>query len=59
MPKLRIALSLGWLVFALPITCSQSGGDVYTGGIEPSPGGRINPFEPNLVNGGNGGGGGR
>lgn len=54
----RIATSMGWLILALPITCSQTSGDLYTGGIQPSPGGRINPAEPYLVNGGDSNGGG-
>jgi hypothetical protein len=56
---MRMLASLGWLLWALPITCAQSGSnDVYTGGVTPSQAGRINPAEPNFVNGGNGGGGG-
>jgi hypothetical protein len=56
----RLLLSLGWLVFALPVTCSDySSNDLYTGGLTASsPGGRINPAEPWITNGGNGGGGG-
>ncbi|MBV9653321.1 MAG: hypothetical protein JOZ42_02030 [Acetobacteraceae bacterium] len=54
----RIAAFLALMLPALPITCSQQSGDLYTGGLSPSPGGRINPAEPNLVNGGGSGGGG-
>lgn len=43
---LRTALALGGIVFALPISCNQQGGGVYVGGIQPSPAGRVNPFEP-------------
>jgi hypothetical protein len=60
MRALRIAASLAWTLFALPITCSQSGGgnDLYTGGVTPSgPGGRINPAEPFITNGGGSGAG--
>ena len=54
---LRIAAGIGWLVLALPITCSDfSSNDLYTGGLTPStPGGRINPAEPWITNGGGGG----
>jgi len=38
--------------FALPITCSQPSDGVYTGGIQPSPSGRVNPVEPGFTNGG-------
>ncbi|MFL5333554.1 MAG: hypothetical protein ACJ8H8_10340 [Geminicoccaceae bacterium] len=56
MRALRIVASLAWTLFALPITCSQSGNDLYTGGTAPSvPGGRINPAEPFITNGGGGG----
>ncbi len=60
MRNARIAASLVWAMFALPITCAQQSGDgLYTGGVTPSaPGGRINPSEPGFVNGGNSGGGG-
>lgn len=47
----RTALTLGVVVLALPITCSQSGSTLYSGGIQPSPAGRINPFEPAIPNG--------
>jgi hypothetical protein len=59
MRLLRALASVGWLVFALPITCGDyKGNDLYTGGLAPSgPGGRINPAEPWLTNGGNGGSG--
>ncbi len=51
---LRIA-TLGWVAFALPINCSQGSGDgLYTGGVQPSPAGRINPSEPGFAQGGGG-----
>ena len=46
---------LGAALFALPITCSQGPTDgVYSGGVEPSPGGRVNPAEPGFANSGGG-----
>ena len=56
---MRIWATLAWALYALPITCSiYSGNDLYTGGVTPStPGGRINPAEPWITNGGNSGGG--
>ena len=58
MRLLKIAASIGWLAFGLPITCSDyKSNDLYTGGLTPStPGGRINPAEPWITNGGNNGG---
>ena len=51
---LRTALALGAVTFALPISCSQRGGDgMYTGSIQPSPAGRINPTDPRFVSSGN------
>lgn len=45
--RLRAVLALGGIAFALPISCNQQGGGgVYVGGIQPSPAGRMNPFEP-------------
>lgn len=49
--RARAALMLGAVVLALPISCSQSGSTLYSGGIEPSPASRINPFEPGIPNG--------
>lgn len=51
----RTALAVGAVTFALPISCSQRGSadGVYTGGIQPSPAGRINPTDPRFANGGN------
>ena len=43
---LRATLALGAVALALPISCNQRGGGVYVGGIQPSPAGRVNPFEP-------------
>jgi len=58
MRLLKMLTSLGWLLFALPITCSDySSNDLYTGGLRTSgPGTRINPAEPWITNGGNSGG---
>ena len=49
----RTALTLGAVALALPISCSQSGSadGVYTGGIQPSPAGRVNPITPRFANG--------
>ncbi|MBC7800531.1 MAG: hypothetical protein H7Z10_07905 [Gemmatimonadaceae bacterium] len=44
-----VALMSG-LAFALPITCAQPSDGVYTGGIQPSPSSRVNPFEPGFTN---------
>jgi hypothetical protein len=45
-------LLLASVLFALPISCSQEGGDgLYTGGFQPSPGGNVNPAEPGFANG--------
>lgn len=51
---LRTALALGAVTLALPISCSQGGSadGVYTGGIQPSPAGRVNPTDPRFANGG-------
>jgi hypothetical protein len=46
------AILLGSALFALPITCSQGGDGLYTGGVQPSPAGRVNPFEPGFTQGG-------
>ncbi len=48
---LRAALALGVVTLALPISCSQSGDGTYTGGIQPSPAGRVNPMTPRFANG--------
>ncbi len=42
---------LAWVAFALPISCGQPSDGLYTGGIQPSPAGRINPSEPGFPNG--------
>jgi hypothetical protein len=42
---------LAGVVFALPISCGQPSDGLYTGGIQPSPAGRINPSEPGFPNG--------
>lgn len=47
----KTALTLGGVVLALPISCSQSGSTMYSGGIQPSPASHINPFEPNIPEG--------
>ena len=55
---LRIWATLGWLFRAADHLFDYSGNDLYTGGVTPStPGGRINPAEPWITNGGNSGGG--
>ena len=49
----RAALALSAVTLALPISCSPRGGDgVYTGGIQASPAGRVNPTDPRFVSGG-------
>lgn len=49
---LRNAALLAGVAFALPISCnSQATDGVYTGEIQPSPAGRVNPAEPGFVNG--------
>lgn len=41
------------MTLALPITCAQGPTDgTYSGGLEPSPGGRVNPMEPGFANSG-------
>ena len=45
MRLLKIVASLGWLIFALPITCADyTGNDLYTGGVTPS--GSRRPDQP-------------
>ncbi len=46
----RANVLLAGVAFALPITCFQPGDGLYTGGIEPSPASRVNPFEPGFAN---------
>ncbi len=48
----RNAALLAGVAFALPVTCARPGDGVYSGGIQPSPAGRVNPEEPGFVNGG-------
>ena len=50
---LATALAWGAIALALPISCSRSGSadGVYTGGIQPSPAGRVNPVDPRFANG--------
>lgn len=50
MRAVRNAVFLAGVAFALPITCSQPSDGLYTGGIEPSPASRVNPFEPGFAN---------
>lgn len=51
---IRRAALLTVTALALPITCAQPGDGTYTGGIQPSPAGRVNPAEPGFANtGGN------
>ena len=47
----RSAMLLAGIVFALPISCGQASDGVYTGGIQPSPAGRVNPADPGFTNG--------
>ena len=49
---LRRCTLLAVAVLALPITCSQSGDGIYSGGVQPSPAGRVNPDDPGFANGG-------
>ncbi len=44
---------LAGVAFALPVSCGQPSDGVYSGGVQPSPAGRVNPEEPGFVNGGN------
>lgn len=47
----RTALALGAVTLALPVSCSQRGGDgIYTGGIQASPASRVNPTDPRFTN---------
>ena len=48
--RARTAALLAGLAFALPVTCAQPGDGVYSGGIQPSPAGRVNPIEPGFAN---------
>ena len=41
------------VLLGLPVTCSQSGDGIYTGGIQASPASRVNPAEPGFTNDGN------
>lgn len=54
MRLVRLLLSFGFVAYALPITCSQSGVGVnqFTGGVTPSPAHNINPQDPLITNGG-------
>ena len=42
------------MVLALPLTCSRRvpSDGTYGGGVEPSPAGRVNPFEGRIPNSG-------
>ncbi len=42
----RIVAVLMGTLWALPISCGQTGDPLYSGGVQPSPAGRVNPFEP-------------
>ena len=49
--SIRTALALGAVTLAVPISCSQRGGDgIYTGGIQASPASRVNPTDPRFTN---------
>ena len=50
MRAVRRSALLGGLALALPVTCSQPGDGSYSGGVQPSPAGRVNPFEPGFAN---------
>ena len=50
---LRTALAVGAVTLALPISCSQRGDGLYTGSVQPSPAGRVNPTDPRFVSTGN------
>ncbi len=52
MRTLRGTVLLAGVAFALPVTCSQPGDGIYSGGIEPSPASRVNPSEPGFINDG-------
>lgn len=52
MRTIRTSVMLAGVAFALPISCGRVSDGVYTGGIEPSPAGRVNPEEPGFANGG-------
>ncbi len=45
----RNAALLAAVTFALPITCARPGDGTYSGGIQPSPAGRVNPEEPGFA----------
>ncbi len=48
----RNAAMLAGVALALPISCGAPSDGVYTGGIQPSPAGRVNPGDPGFANGG-------
>lgn len=50
MTYVRVVAMLGSLTFALPISCGAPSDGLYTGGIQPSPAGRVNPAEPGFAN---------
>lgn len=50
--SLRLAAALASCLPVLPVGCGAPQGGIYTGGVQPSPGGRINPAEPGFANGG-------
>lgn len=45
----RNAAFLAAVTFALPVTCARPGDGTYSGGIQPSPAGRVNPEEPGFA----------
>ena len=47
----RVAVLLAGTVLALPVSCGAPSDGTYTGGVQPSPGGRVNPAEPGFPNG--------
>ena len=46
MAYLRQAALMAGVALALPVSCAQPSDGLYSGGIEPSPAGRVNPLEP-------------
>ncbi len=52
MRLIRTLALLAGTMLALPVTCARSGDGLYSGGVQPSPSSRVNPFESGLSNGG-------
>ena len=48
----RNAVMLAGIALALPVSCNKQPTDgLYTGNVQPSPAGRVNPEIPGFVNG--------